>query len=644
MLLGRIRSWRTTALSSAAALLCTVGMDVLVLAQRPVGTIFPERTSIRTRLPEQLPRYQIPTALMPSTVSRPIDDLTPHPLALDGAIRTSMRNLDVIRVLGGVSATNSGRTIYDVALSHTSIDQEQAVFDPLLSVTNTWSLTENPVAVLNNPNPVLATDVLFLGSRRQAFQTTTQLTKRDLTGGQWTAGFSAIPSNSDPSSTLDPFTSHNSFISFSQPILQGAGIEYNLAPIVIAEINTERSYFQFKDTMQEHVRGIIEAYWQLVSARTDLWARKQQVEQLEETVRRVEARVRQAIDNRADLAQAQLALANIRSSVVTAQGAVLLREQALRNMIGISPSDGTVFIPTTPPVNEKYAPDWSQMLELAEQRRPDIVELKLILEADQQQRLIAQNNARPSLNAVARYDWNGQYGSTRFGTRTTQAGQFTDWTIGVNFSVPLGLRQSRAALRRQDLVIARDQLNLKQGLYAATHSLATAVRTIDQQYEQYLALREARRAARVNLDAQLLRWQTQQAILINVLQAISEWGNTVSAEANALTQYNALLASLERQTGTILETHGVYFVQESQQAIGPHCLLGEQRCYPRSTRPTENIDAYQDSDEPAEKSFELTPPTNLGAPAKQVPYRDIKLPTLEEIMRQQRSKHQPPQP
>lgn len=612
-------------------------------AQRRVGTIFPERRSIQVREPHQLRRYQMPAASVPSTVSRPIADLEPQLLALDGSIRTSMRNLDVVRVLSGITATNSGRTIYDAALTNAGIDQQQARFDPLLSVNNTWNVLENPQAIFD---PFPPNNPLIFGTQTRNFNTSTRLSKTDLTGGNFVFGVDATPAYTHPGSfALNPLTRSSTFVSYTQPLLKGGSVEFNLAPIVIAEINTERSYFQFKDAMQEHVRGVIEAYWTLVFARTDLWARKQQAAQLTETVRRVEARVRNAIDNRADLAQAQLALANIKASVITAQGNVLLREAALRNIIGVSPSDGTLYIPTTPPVNERFIPDWDQMLVLAEERRPDLIELKLILEADTQQLLIAKNGSRPQLDAVALYRWNGLSGNTPTGSRLSSSpGQFTDWTLGVNFSVPLGLRQARATVRQQELVIARDQINLKQGFHAATHILAATVRTLDQQYEQYLALREARLAARVNLDAQLLRWQTQQAILINVLQAISDWGNTVSAEASALTQYNTQLATLERQTGTILETHGIFFVQESQHSIGPHGRFCDTRCYPRQTRPTENSDLYDDSTEPAENSFDLTAPPNINSPPKDVPYDQIELPTLDDIMRQQKQPEPEPPP
>ena len=101
--------------------------------------------------------------------------------------------------------------------------------------------------------------------------------------------------------------------------------------------------------------------------------------------------------------------------------------------------------------------------------RPDIIELKLVLEADDQRRIQAENSALPQLDATALYRWNGLTGACRppaSGFRPI-IGQFTDWSVGINFSVPLGLREGRARVREQDLIILRDRANLEQGLHAA---------------------------------------------------------------------------------------------------------------------------------------------------------------------------------
>ena len=95
-----------------------------------------------------------------------------------------------------------------------------------------------------------------------------------------------------------------------------------MAPIEIARIDTERSFYQLKDSVQEMVRGVIEAYWSLVYARTDLWARRQQVKQGTEAFKRAEANLQAGLGDMADVAQARSSLANFRASLITAEAAV----------------------------------------------------------------------------------------------------------------------------------------------------------------------------------------------------------------------------------------------------------------------------------------------------------------------------------
>ena len=256
--------------------------------------------------------------------------------------------------------------------------------------------------------------------------------------------------------------------------------------------------------------------------------------------------------------------------------------------------------------------DWHGLLELAEERRPDIIELKLILEADEQLLLEARNQALPSVDAAALYRWNGLEGEMPGGLGlSSRPGQFTDWTVAVNFSVPLGLRRERAVLRRQELIIARDRANLQQGLHGAVHDVAVNLRNLAQFYEQYLAFQETRQAARINLEVQLAEYRFRGGIFLNVLQAIGAWGNAVSAEAQALLQYNVELANLELQTGTILESHGIRFYEERYGSLGPLGRLHPDECYPSELRPTRNVDRYRSGEQPAEQSFDLRPPDDL---------------------------------
>jgi hypothetical protein len=245
-------------------------------------------------------------------------------------------------------------------------------------------------------------------------------------------------------------------------------------------------------------------------------------------------------------------------------------------------------------------------LSLAETNRPDIVELKLILEADQQRQLIRNNDALPRLDAVALYRWNGLEGTMPNGN-PIRADGFDDWSLGVNFSVPIGLRASRALLRQQELLIQRDRVNLEQGLHQASHDLAISVRNLELFYSQYRRYQEVRKAAQENLDQQSEIGNELESFIV-LLQAVVDWGNAVANEAQALVLYNAELAVLERETGTILETHGITFVEERFGSIGPLGRLAVPVAYPAATPATGLIERYPSTDQPSEQQLNLRDP------------------------------------
>ena len=560
-------------------------------AQRVLPTLFPEQRTIQVRDPSQLPRYPLPELPSPQTVSRRDQPLEPVYLSLDEAIRTALRNGEVVRILAGTTAVASGSTIYDAAITNTQIDEQNARFDPRVTVNQSWNRNETPSFDPLTP------------PRTDNYSVDAAVTKDNALGGTWRVGANTNPTHL-PSGASSATPSAD--LSYTQPLLKGGGIGPNFAPVVISRIDTERSFFQFKDSMQESVRSVADGYWSLVAARVDVWARQRQVEQARDAYRLVRGRFETGIASRGDLAQSATSLANFQANLVASEANMIQREAALRNLLGLPPSDGTVLVPSSPPNADRFIPDWQTLCDIAAERRPDLIELKLILEADEQLLLQSRNNALPQLDAVGLYRWNGLEGEAPGGMNLPgPPGQFNDWTLGVNFSVPLGLRQSRAGLRRTELLIARDRANLQQGLHATVHSLATSVRAIDQAYEQYQAFKDARVAARINLDQQLADYRAGRVIFLNVLQAITAWGDAVSAEAGSLTSYNTQLAELERQTGTILETHGVVFVEERFGSIGPLGRIFPDACYPSSLRPSDNESRYPIADEPAEQSFDL---------------------------------------
>jgi outer membrane protein TolC len=605
--------------------------------------ILPEQRTIKYRDPAQFKSAPIPANVPPRTVTNPRPETPEWPLSLDEAIRIALENAQVVRTLAGTTAVSSGQTIYDTAITNTTIDQEQARFDLVVKQNNLFSRTNTPLASFD---PADLTRSIITSTPTDAYSSDFGLNKTNMLGGQWGlkwtenptrftggsafaqtsqfpggafAGGSAFPLNPQDPSKVE--------LSYTQPLLQGGGFLVNTAPIVIARLNTELSFFQYKDSVQELVRSVAEAYWNLVQARTDLWARKIQVQQSEESYNREKARLKSGLADLKDVAQSRVTYNQFVANRIAAEANVLTREGALRNLLVLPPSDARNLVPVSPPTSQRLRPDWQALVRLAEQRRPDIIELKIILEADQVRLAQAENQALPQLDATALYRFNGLSGTMPNGdSLSTSPGQFTDWTLGINFSVPLGLRKGRAQVRQQKLLIAKDRVNVQQGLHAAIHELASALRDLDSAYEQYLAYKETREAARVNLLVQTEQFRAGRAIFLNVLQALNDWGNAVSSEAQALLSYNVVLAALERRTGTILETHGLVFAEERFRAAGPLGIFGHGRLYPEALIPVGSPQRYPGSGEASENSFDLRNPATRGTQVLPLPMPVLPMP------------------
>lgn len=626
-----MRAWVGTSLAALAIGGCSH-------VHEPASFVLHEQRTLDVRQAEELPHAPVPPSVPPETVANRYKDGTPKHLTLDEAIRIALANSQVVRVLAGVTAVSTGRTVYDPAIAVAAVEEAKAIFDPNLAIRNTLSRSENPQVVIDPNDPA---GVAIEGTRIDNYDLGIGVSKRTITGGTFTLDEAVNVARFTPEiSPLDPLARSSLTLAYTQPLLQGAGIAVNLAPVVIARINTERSYFVNKDAVQELVRSTIEAYWNIVFARTDLWARQQQVEQGEAAYARAEARKRRGFGTAAELAQAKLALQNFKASRIGAEANLLQREAALRNLLGLPPDRPERFIPVTPPTPVRIEPKWDEIVRLAEERRPDIVELKLILEADNQQLIVARNNTLPRLDATALYRWNGLEGETPTGVRVeSRPGQFTDWSLGVNFSVPLGLRAGRAGLRRTELLIWRDKANLEQGIHAAVHELAESVRGLAQFHAQYEAFVEARKAARTNLEQQVADYRADRTIFLNVLQAITDFGNSVSSEAQSLAQYNIELARLERRTGTILDCHRVVFREEQFASIGPFC---KPVPYPAALVPGPNADRYPPGDEAPEAALDKDKPSfKASAPKSELAPPELPKPVLPKL---EMPKPVPPKP
>src|SRR6056297_1235892 len=164
-----------------AALLLLVWLSTAAGQAAEFGPLLlPEQKRLPIRPPDRLPQVSPRAVPPPATVAQPPREIPERPFPLDAAIDLALSNSEVVRVLSGVTASTSGRSIYDVAITNTQIDQERATFDPQLEANNRWNRDENPTAAFDPLDPSQA---ILSGTRTDGQAFDLNLSQRNQLGG-----------------------------------------------------------------------------------------------------------------------------------------------------------------------------------------------------------------------------------------------------------------------------------------------------------------------------------------------------------------------------------------------------------------------------------------------------------------------------
>ena len=135
-------------------------------------------------------------------------------------------------------------------------------------------------------------------------------------------------------------------------------------------------------------------------------------------------------------------------------------------------NDGTVLRPAEEPIVAELRPDWESSLVDGLTFRVELRRQKWQIKSLQLQLDAARNLVRPSLNAVAGYNVlgfgdklvsQGTSNPTNSAFGSMSRDDLNAWNVGMQFNMPVGLRQ--ALIARHELPVAQLQLQLRHHLF-----------------------------------------------------------------------------------------------------------------------------------------------------------------------------------
>ena len=269
-----------------------------------------------------------------------------------------------------------------------------------------------------------------------------------------------------------------------QPLLRGFGNQVNLAPIRIAQAKQEQSRWEVEGATIAQVRSVEEAYWQLHAAHVAWQAIQSVVPIAQEAVRIEELRYRAERSTYADLARTKVQVERLIQQSAAAQLRVAQQENQLRQLIGLDVAAGPPLLPVDVPRDDAVLINVPQAIGIAVERRPDLHQRRSEVRALDWRRLTAQNETLPQLDARYQYRTNGL--ASRLDDAVQQAATFdySDWTIGLELSIPLGNRQARSKLLAREREVARERARLCEYERQVAYDIAVLVAELQSRWEQ----------------------------------------------------------------------------------------------------------------------------------------------------------------
>ncbi len=457
-------------------------------------------------------------------------------------------------------------------IRETSIVVADAAFDWHAFVDSKWNDTNDPVG-----NTLVGA---FPRYKNQQLSNSGGLRRRTLIGGNLEAsqqvGFqnsNSIYLNPNPQSTT------RLALSYTQPLMRGAGQLYNKSLICLAEIETKVAETEFSQKLQEHLLEVTHVYWALHAERANVVIRQHSLNQARDVTGRLKER--ESIDTVfSQIQRSEAEVATRESELLRSHASVRNAEARLRSLINdpeLGQFDTVELIPLDTPTLEKIPVSPSEAMSLAIISRPEIHRSLEHIKAGATRLQMASNEMLPILNATTQAYVAGLAVGDHTGDSLSN--QFTtgnpSYTAGLQCEMPIGNRAGQARRDRRLLECRLLRNEYETTLKTVSLEVGIAVREIRTSYNQMLAQSKAVRASTAQLEQIENRWKLLSGedengalVLNNMLLAQARRAKSETAYVSAWIKYNLALIDLKRTTGDLLQHENVTWTEYREECEG----------------------------------------------------------------------------
>jgi outer membrane protein len=350
-----------------------------------------------------------------------------------------------------------------------SVVVQEAAFEPTLGLTAGRQVTQS------------ASQTAYTVPYSAYDSATVSMNDTLITGGTLSADYNLVRANTNPSyGQINPSYSSNVSISVAQPLLKGAGTDYNRAALESAKLGVTISSLNFKSTILTIVLNVETTYYNLLYQRGQYKVQEEELKQAQQLLD--ENTIKRQTGTLTDLD-----VMNARAGVASAQNLLILDKQAVQNsedgllkLLGDRDFKSTVGDIEFPEVGE---PDvsFARSYKSARENGPDLAVAQATIDQFKLQALKAKRDTLPTLNV------NGGVGYGSFAATANQSitGPWNgyNWMAGVTLSIPWEMRANRALYHQALSQVRSQEVSYDQADQNLVVNVRAAVRGVQANIE-----------------------------------------------------------------------------------------------------------------------------------------------------------------
>ncbi|WP_027712341.1 TolC family protein [Dickeya chrysanthemi] len=334
-----------------------------------------------------------------------------------------------------------------------------------------------------------------------------------------------------------------------QPLLKGAGVEFNTAPVRLARLDERIGHLNQQKQMADTITQIVQAYYGLLEAQQGVMLAQESLQRASAQRDVMQALIDSGRQAALDRLQSDADMSSQQLSLEQQQNALNERRLALNGLLGIdtrtplSASDRLDIQPIT-----LKAP---QAIALAMKNQPDYLIQQLTADKQQIYLMQAKNQRLWGVDLVA--------GAGRVNTRAADIEDDGRWQryVGLNVSIPLNDLQARQEEQRAWVAGKIQLLQMADVRQQLEETVTQQVNALNSNWQQFLIADRLTRLSEKTLQAEQAKLLAGRSSNFQVLSYQTSLRAAQSARVSAQIAYLNARAELDRVLGTTLNHWGI---------------------------------------------------------------------------------------